>query len=165
MRRTRSVVQAILIVLMVMGLSFSAHADDAPVHTFAGGLGMPYGGFGFNYEYALNDVFAPTVGLGYLPENFGWSLGVRLYFPERASAVRGRLSALYGVTTVLEKETVSGTDYKTDNGFSMGVGVDWHFGQFWGLAADIFFAETDTPTGYKEESDDIFLALGVNYRF
>jgi hypothetical protein len=72
---------------------------------------------------------------------------------------------LYGTNVILEKEGVSGSDEETDTGLSLGVGVDWRFSEDWGVSADLFVADTDTPRGYEKVDNDIFMALGVSYHW
>lgn len=164
MRLKKLLVQAAFIFLMITGLSFSASADYTHENVFGFGFGLPYGGLGINYELGLNDYLAPTIGVGYLPENIGWNAGVRLYYPGRDYILRGRITALYGTNTLLERKG-SGSDYKTETGISVGIGFDWRFGEEWGFCGDLLLADKDTPAGYEEKSGDIFLALGFSYRW
>lgn len=134
-------------------------------HSVGGGLGLPYGGVGANYELGLNDFFAPTVGLGWLPENLGWNAGARLYYPGRDSKVRGRLTALYGTNTVLERNVLGNKDYKTEEGFSGGLGLNWRFTDRWAFDADLFVVDQDVPPGYTKEGSDVKISLGFSRRW
>jgi hypothetical protein len=165
MRPKKLLVHAALISFILTGLCFSAQADY-PEHAIGAGIGLPYGGdFGINYELGLNEYLAPTIGIGWLPDNIGWNLGIRAYYPGREYFVRGRFTLLYGTNSEHEKIGVSGSDHKTNSGFSAGIGVDWRLNENWGVGADLFIADIDTPAGYEKNDDDFFLALGFNYRW
>jgi opacity protein-like surface antigen len=165
MRLERLFVSAVLFLFMLTGLSLSAHAQY-PEHIVGAGIGLPYGGdFGVNYELGLNEFVAPTIGIGWLPDNIGWNLGVRAYYPGRDYYVRGRFTLLYGTNSDHERISASGSDHKTNSGFSAGVGVDWELTDHWGVCADMFIADIDTPAGYNKNDDDFFLALGFYYRW
>lgn len=165
MRLKNLFVSAFLTLFILAGLNLSAHAEY-PEHVIGAGIGLPYGGdFGVNYELGLNEYVAPTIGIGLLPDNIGWNLGVRAYYPGREYFVRGRFTLLYGTNSEHEKIGVSGSDHKTNSGFSAGVGVDWQLNDNWGVCADLFMADIDTPAGYEKNEDDFFLALGLYYRW
>jgi hypothetical protein len=165
MRLKKLSVSAVSIFLMLTGLRLSAHAEY-PEHVVGAGIGLPYGGdIGISYQLDLNEYVAPTIGIGWLPDNIGWNLGIRAYYPGRDYYVRGRFTLLYGTNSEHEKIGASGSDYKTNSGFSAGVGVDWEFNENWGGCADLFVADIDTPAGYEKHDDDFFLALGFYYRW
>ena len=165
MRLKKLCVHSALVFLIFTGLSLSpAHADQLD-HAIGFGFGLPYGGIGVNYELGINDVIAPTLGVGLVPDNLGWNAGVRAYYPGRDYFVRGRVTLLYGTNVILEKDSVSGSDKDTDTGFSLGIGVDWRFGEKWGLSGDLFFADTDVPRGYDKVDNDIFISMGVSYHW
>lgn len=134
-------------------------------HVVGGGIGLPYGGIGANYELGINDYFAPVVGLGLFPENIGWNAGARLYYPGRDAKFRGRLTALYGTNTVLERTVSGNKEYDTDTGLSAGLGINWRFGDRWAFDADVFLVDHDTPPGYTKEGSDVKGALGFSFRW
>jgi hypothetical protein len=165
MRPKKLCLHSVLFYFIFTGLSLSPAHCDSLDHAIGGGFGLPYGGVGVNYELGVNEFIAPTFGVGLVPDNLGWNAGVRAYYPGRDYIVRGRLTLLYGTNVILEKEGVSGGDEETDTGLSLGVGVDWRFGEDWGVSADLFVADTDTPRGYEKVDNDIFMALGVSYHW
>jgi hypothetical protein len=143
-------------------------AFSSPVHStqleqsYGLGLGLPYGGLGVNYELGVNDYFAPTLGLGYLPDNIGWNAGVRFYYPGRDARFRGRLTALYGTNVILKKTIAGNTDYDTQTGMSGGLGFNWRFGDYWSFAVDLFVVENDVPAGYEEKGSEVKFTLGFS---
>ncbi len=165
MRQKKLLIQTVSILLFITAFCVPANANSME-NVFGLGIGMPYGGLGVNYELSLNDYFAPTVGVGSLPENTGWNVGLRLYYPGRDHKFRGRITALYGTNTVLERErNNSDSDYDTETGFSGGIGFNWRFGKAWAFDGDLFFAESDIPEGYEEKGGDVKFSLGFSYRF
>jgi hypothetical protein len=121
---------------------------------------------GVNYELAINDYVAPTAGLGYFDDNAIWNAGVRFYYPGRDYKFRGRLTALYGVNTILEdKQPYENKEYDTRTGFSGGIGFDVRFGTQWSFNMDILAADKNIPDNYESESNSILMALGFSYRF
>ena len=152
------------IILILTGLCFSSHASSIE-NVFGFGIGMPYGGFGVNYELGLNDYLAPTAGVGYLPDNLGWAVGLRLYYPGRELKFRGRFTALYGTNTLIENKGFFDSEYETETGFSAGIGFNWRFGKNWAFDGDLFIADSDIPTGYEEKGSDVKFSLGLSYRW
>jgi hypothetical protein len=156
-------VHMVVVFFMVTGFGLAPAQGDPLEHLLGFGFGLPFGGIGVNYELGLNDYIAPTLGVGFVPDNVGWNAGVRGYYPGREYYVRGRVTLLYGTNVILEKEGLSSSDKDTETGFSLGFGVDWRFGERWGLGADLFLADTDVPRGYEKMDNDIFLSLGLSY--
>ena len=150
--------------VILTGLSFSANAS-AIENVFGFGIGLPYGGVGVNYELGLNDYFAATAGVGALPDNVGWNAGVRFYYPGRNYKFRGRLTALYGTNTVLEREGYYETEYDTETGFSGGIGFNWRFARNWAFDGDLFFADDNVPDGYERKNDGLVVSLGFSVRW
>lgn len=145
---------------------FSAPAYSNQLeHVIGGGIGLPYGGIGANYELGINDYFAPIVGLGLLPEDIGWNVGARLYYPGRDAKFRGRLTALYGTNTLLERTVAGEREYDTDTGLSGGIGINWRFGDHWAFDADVFVVDYDIPVGYEEQGSDVKGSLGFSRRW
>ena len=164
MRLRRWFFVTITALLIFTGFCFPANANDN--ETVLGfGVGQPYGGIGVNLEIGFNDYIVPTAGLGLLPDNLGWNVGARLYFPGRDHKFRGRLTALYGTNTVLEKNSYSGTKYETREGFSGGVGFNWRLHPSWAIDMDLFLLDTDTPDGYEKQGGDVKISVGVSYRW
>lgn len=122
------------------------------------GIGLPFGGLGVNYERQVNDFSAFTVGLGVLPDNIGYSIGTRFYYPKLDARFRGRLSVLYGVNTL--EENVYTDDYETQSGFSGGPGFSWRFSENWAFDADLFFVDNDVSEGFVEKGSSAKVSLG-----
>jgi len=154
----------IIAVLLIFSFSsvpaFSAELE----HVVGAGIGLPYGGFGVSYELGVCDYFAPVLGVGLLPDNIGWNVGARLYYPGRDAKFRARLTALYGTNTLVEHKH-SNDDYDTETGMSGGVGLNWRFAPHWALDADFFVVENDVPDGYEQEGSDVKIALGCSFRW
>jgi hypothetical protein len=150
-------------ILSLSGLLTSAHAADGK-SKIAFGLGLPYGGgAGVNYEHAVTDHFAPTLGQGWVPDNFGWNVGFRIYFTDRDAALQWRTTALYGVNTLLERPD---GDYETEEGLSVGLGLDWRYGQTWGFEFDLFWADSDFDEAlYDEYGPEIKISFGWGKRW
>jgi hypothetical protein len=131
------------------------------------GLGLPYGGFGINYELGISDYFAPTFGVGYLPDNLGWNVGARLYYPDRSAKIRGRVTVLYGTNLLIERRNWSGgEEYETDEGISAGVGFNWQFSQNWAFDGDLFYTDYEIPEGYEEKGgSEVKFSLGFSSRW
>lgn len=88
-----------ILAIMCAGIANAALRESR--HVAGPGLGIPYGGLGVNYEYQKSSVVAPFLGAGITPYDLGWSIGCRVYYPGTHGRLRGRLSALYGTTTIL----------------------------------------------------------------
>ncbi len=161
----RLLVRTAVVLCIVTGLGLTAAKAEPLDHALGFGFGLPFGGIGVNYELGINDFIAPTLGVGLVPDNIGWNIGIRGYYPGRDHFVRGRVTLLYGTNVILEEEGVSGSDKDTETGLSLGFGVDWRFGERWGLGADLFFADTDVPRGFDKVDNDIFIALGLSYHW
>ncbi len=156
---------SIIAITLSMVICSSALCNQVE-HSAGFGIGLPYGGVtGVNYELGLNDYFAPVVGIGVLPDNIGWNVGARVYYPGREAKVRGRLTALYGTNTLLETSTLGSKDYETEEGFSGGLGVNWRFAEHWAFDADVFVVDSDVPAGYTQEGSDVKGAIGFSYRW
>jgi hypothetical protein len=152
-----------MVFFMATGLGLAPAQGDSLEHVLGLGFGLPYGGIGVNYELGLTEYVAPTLGVGFVPDTFGWNMGVRGYYPGRDYFVRGRVTLLYGTNVILEEEGMSGNDKDTETGFSLGFGVDWRFGERWGAGGDLFWADTDVPPGYDKVDNDIFISMGLYY--
>lgn len=154
-----------LFTLLVLACLTTPASANTHENVFGFGFGLPYGGLGVNYECSFNDYLVPLVGIGTLPDNIGWNVGVRLYYPDREAQFRGRITALYGINTLLENRSSAGSDYETETGISAGIGVNWRFGRSWAFDADLFLVNSDVPAGYEEKGSDVKIALGFNYRW
>jgi len=152
-------------VCVIQPSAFAAELENA----IGIGLGLPYGGgIGVNYELGLTDYFTPTFGFGYVPDNIGWNVGARLYYPGRSANFRGRATILYGTNLLLEKRSWFGgeEEYETDEGVSAGLGFNWRFSQGWAFDADVFYTDYEIPKGYEEKSGgEIKGALGFSSRW
>lgn len=156
----------IIIPAFLLTFAFSAPAYCNQLeHVIGGGIGLPYGGVGANYELGVNDYFAPTVGLGFSHENICWDAGARLYYPGRDAKFRGRLTALYGTNVIREKITLGKKEYDADTGLSGGLGINWRFGNHWAFDFDLFVADRNIPYGYIKQGSDIKGALGFSWRW
>ncbi len=165
MLKRKLIIHAAIFLLIFAGSSFSANANSIE-NVFGVGIGLPYGGLGFNYEIGLTDYLAPTVGIGYLPDNLGWNAGIRLYYPGRDHNFRGRITALYGTNTLIEDRFFGFDDeYDTETGFSGGIGFNWRFGNQWAFDGDLFVSDSDVPFGYEEKGSEVLASLGFNYRW
>ncbi len=155
-----------LIMLFLSSLYTPVFADDIE-NVIGFGVGLPYGGFGINYELGLTDYFAPMIGVGALPDNVGWNVGARLYYPDRSAKFRVRATCLYGTNTLLEERSWwnNEEEYTTDEGISAGFGFNWRFAQSWAFDFDLFYVDSDIPAGYEEKGSDVKFALGFSCRW
>ncbi len=156
----------LIVLTFLFTLTFSAPAYSNQLeHVIGWGLGVPYGGIGANYELSVNDYFAPTVGLGLLPENIGWNVGARLYYPGRDAKLRGRVTALYGTNTLLKRTIWGKEEYDTDTGLTGGIGINWRFGDHWAFDADLLALDHDTKPGYENNDSTLKGSLGFSRRW
>ncbi len=98
------------LVALLIFISSNVLADDL---SFGLGLGVPYGLFGVNMNYKLNDTFDATAGIG-----VGYGAGVR-YHPISTNE-KVRLTAFYGTNMLLKKSTSSTVE--RFNGINIGIG-------------------------------------------
>lgn len=96
------------------------------------GAGVPYGVFGANINYQINDTFGLTVGAG-----LGFGAGVR-YHPLKE--VRDfRMTLYYGANTIIDDPVTN--EYETYDGLSFGIGFGslsdgWDFDLFYVVIPD-----------------------------
>ena len=132
------------------------------------GLGIPYGGFGANYEYQKSDVLSPFLGAGLTPDGLGWALGCRIHYPGKSSRLRGRVSALYGTTTLQTTYEQRGLHVSTHEelkeGWASGLGGEWRFGERWSVDLDLLYLWYDIPEGYESDGSDVKFSLGFRKR-
>ena len=166
MRQMKLLAQTVSLLFMLTVFCVPANANSTE-DAIGFGIGLPYGGLGVNYELSFNDYIAPTIGLGILPGNAGWNIGMRLYYPARDHKFRGRITALYGTNTVLEKKNIfsGSSDYELEAGFSGGIGFSWRFGKAWAFDGDLFFVESDVSEDYDKQSGDVLISFGFSYRY
>jgi hypothetical protein len=157
------VVLTAVLLCLVSGTVIAQMAEAE--HSFGFGLGLPYGGLGVNYELGATDYFACTIGLGRVPDNIAWNVGIRLYYPGREAKFRGRTTFLCGTNLVLETQHWYGSEYKTEEGLSTGIGFSWRFGKKWAFDADLFHIDANIPAGYEEQGPDTKISLGFSMRF
>ena len=159
----------LLAIVFIASLCFSGTSYSAQIEPVLGfGVGLPYGGIGVNLELGMNDYFAPFAAVGSLPDNVGWNLGARLYYPGRGARFRGRLTALYGTNALVEKRDYyygGDTQYDTEEGFAAGVGMNMRFSRHWAFDIDLLGADVNLPRGYERKGSDVLLALGFSRRW
>lgn len=163
-KKTKCFVVMVLCMCVIPSSAFAAELENV----IGIGLGLPYGGIGVNYELGLTDYFAPTFGFGYVPDNVGWNVGARLYYPDRNAKIRGRATILYGTNVLLEKRSWFGgeEEYETDEGISAGLGFNWRYSQGWAFDADVFYTDYEIPQGYEEKvGSEVKLSLGFSSRW
>ena len=134
-------------------------------HELGFGYGLPYGSdFGINYELGLTKYLAPTIGVGYLDNNLGWNVGVRLYYPFRNNTIKLRTTALYGTNFVLKG---GARNNETIEDLSIGLGVNWRREKGLNFGVDIFYMFYDDRPRYENNNynNNIKIAIGSSYNW
>ncbi len=153
-----------ILILPIFVLAAGAKANEFE-HNLGIGIGLPYGGWGLNYEFGATDYFAPTFGIGERRDT-QWNVGFRLYYPGKSAKFRFRTTFLYGSNTIIKREYPNGrSEYEAREGASAGPGFNWRFGEKWGFDFDFFIVDSDIPDGYEEKSSGNIIALGFVRRF
>ena len=169
----------LVIILFVMCslLSTSAYSQDME-NVIGLGLGLPYGVLGLNYELGIHDYIAPTVGVGFALSEFAWNAGVRAYYPGRDASFRGRATVLYGTNSIIDDPYED--EYTTDEGMSIGLGLNWRYSEHWAFDFDVFNIQSDAKEELEDKIEehgdsnrytveeyggDVKISLGFSYRF
>ena len=142
-------------------LAYEGDEGDPIPGTFGVGLGLPYGGVGGNFETGQQTRL--SVGVGWLPDNIGWNVGIKHYFqPLVVGEGSFSISAYYGVNQIQERIYISpyssSHEYDTDTGFSVGLG--WTGDE---IDLGILVPFNDVPAGYEEYGPPVKIYIG--YRF
>lgn len=156
MSSCRLLLFVVLVALLgVSGLTPVVAAEGAEKGTNWGlGIGIPYGIIGVNLESGAQTRL--TAGVGVVPGNLGWNVGLKHYFTASAEG-EGRMSAsvYWGVNTLID----TGSDWDTEEGLSVGLG--WTSGHF-DIGLILPISSTDVA-GAEEVGPPIKLYVG--YRF
>ena len=164
MRRATAV--AIVLTLFIAVPDFSAAEERTQVGL---GIGIPYGGIGGNVEHHVIDHLAFTGGAGYVPDNFAWNVGARIYFVGLKKKFRPRFSILYGVNDVVDLKERS---HDTFEGFTLGLGFEHRYWKKWGWNVDFTWNDEDRAVENLQSEgkgdrygSDVKGSLGFTYRF
>lgn len=135
-------------------LAFAQDEEGAPKGVGRLGLGIPYGGFGINYEHPFNDMISLQGALGYLG-GAGWSAGAKVYAMKNTGRnIRLYLSALYGTTTIVDTgKTNSNWELKTGTAVGLGFGKrSWQ--------VEFLYVPTKVPAGMEQVGGNVKLGVG-----
>ena len=144
------------------------------------GLGIPYGMFGGNVDYAVSDKISLTGGIGTsVFAGPAYNLGIKVYLKGVGQKTRPRVSAYYGVNAIiilLDELTDEFLVQETHHGLSIGIGQQWMWGdkRDKGLDVDLILIVTSTYEDRAAEVEDEYsteltesgaLKLSIGYRF
>lgn len=172
----------ISIVIMMILLSSSvmwaqgepALSSEMKKNSYGLGLGVPYGVLGMNLDYNIAPNLNLSGGLGTtLFAGIGYNFGLKYFFAPIEKTFRTRVSAYYGVNSMILKQY----GYKDDEGesytgLSLGIGGEWRWGETKskGLDFDIIFIAT-SGIDYDELRDEGFsfeeagkVKISIGYR-
>lgn len=143
------------------------------------GLGIPYGIEGLNLDVNVAPNLNLSGGLGTTRvAGIGYNFGFKYFFTPIDMTFRPRVSAYYGVHSVLVTHYI-GIDKEDEGdrytGLSLGIGVQWMWGKFklGGLDFDIMYLATSNfdidklnAEGFDVgEKDKIEISIGFRYAF
>jgi hypothetical protein len=158
----------IKILLVIIALQFAASLSAEPDAAFKPtikhrrgsvgvGYGLCYGGLGFNGDFNFTDDIAVSGSLGTFGYVGGYELGLKYFFLDFDKTFRPKVSAWYGVNSmiVVRPDITTGLSKVTEahKGFCAGVGGQWMFGsqKKHGFDADVLYIITTTQTKRIEE--------------
>lgn len=174
MKRLSGIFRIILLVNLLW-LSVSAQAFEIR-NNIGGGIGIPYGLFGANYELELNvaDFFAigPSVGLGTtLLAGPALQYGVRTHFLDKDGLVRFGVSYWNAVNTIIEEVDIFGdSSWESKRGNVVGVEARFQFGRNRTHGVDVHIMRILSPSksdlkddGYDVSNYGSPIKIGVGY--
>ena len=150
-----------LIFALILVIASAATAQEVSPVRIGCGAGLPYGGVGLNTESQDGSQLAATFGLGWALGCVGWNGGLRYYFSApKYGRNRGlRMTALYGVNTIIRGDGYQMIGNDTKTGLSVGLGTQ---GKKWNF--DLFYIITPSlDRRYEREGGDIFISFGYMF--
>lgn len=141
------------------------------------GAGIPYGILGLNLDVNIVQNLNLSIGAGGTEKvGFGYSAGFKYFLAPIEEKLRPRVSAYYGINTVVETEYFSSDGSQTEKecsaGFSFGAGIQVMYGKSKRNGFDfdfIFIITSDYDKDYRETPSDkpniITISLGYRHAF
>jgi len=141
------------------------------------GFGIPYGISGLNIDVNIVQNLNVSIGAGGTEKvGFGYSAGFKYFLASIEEKLRPRVSAYYGINTVVETEYFSSDGSQTEKersaGFSFGAGIQVMYGKSKRNGFDfdfIFIITSDYDEDYRESPSDkpniISISLGYRHAF
>ena len=122
-------------------------------NSFGLGLGIPYGILGVNVDINAASNLNLSAGVGTtILAGIGYNVGLKYFFTPIEKTFRPRVSAYYGINSMVLKEYGSGKEDEGEvyTGLSIGIGAQWMWGEdkSKGLDFDIIYIAT---TGFDVE--------------
>ncbi len=147
----------------------SVLAPEIKKNSFGLGLGVPYGVLGANLDVNVAPNLNLSAGIGTtVLAGIGYSFGLKYFFMPIERTFRPRISAYYGVNTVVEY--IGGGDNESYVGINLGIGTQWMWGKTKsnGLDLDIIYIATtglDAEEMGIEEPSKVKLSIGYRHAF
>ena len=164
---------ATVIVISSLLICANAVANEAPQERaerfrFGVGLGVPYGIFGINLSFQINDLLEVNAGLGTAGEGYlGGGISGRIYPFPKLKKVRPRVSAFYGVVGDVKDRNDKIIDVL--EGPAVGPGLIWKFFRRHSIDLDFLYTHSEIVeriNGNKlEKGNHILISLGYGYHF
>ncbi|MCX6827686.1 MAG: hypothetical protein NT002_00140 [candidate division Zixibacteria bacterium] len=177
MKKLTTIVTAVLL-LAFIGTTHAQSPNplkaDSRTVTMGVGFGVPYGVLGTNTDISFSDNFSSSMGLGTtILSGMAYNFGMRFFLAQPASTFRPRISAFYGVNSIIESGSFLIDEYESFEGITLGFGAEMMFGSSKanGLDFDIMYIAT---TGYDadelrsrgyEVSGGAKISLGYRHAF
>ncbi len=158
------IIKRVCVIALVISLSSSvlwAQETAPPSYKFKRnsiglGAGIPYGILGLNFDVNIVQNLNLSIGTGGTEKvGFGYSAGFKYFLASIEEKLRPRVSAYYGINTVIETEYFSSDgsqdETKSLEGFSFGAGIQVMYGKSKRNGFDFDFIFIVTRGDYKYE--------------
>ncbi len=175
-----------VIAMMVLLSSSVLWAQGEPIsssemkkNSFGLGLGVPYGIFGANLDLNVAPNLNLSGGVGTTVfAGIGYNFGLKYFFTPIEQTFRPRISAYYGVNSMVLKEYIGWNkedEGESYTGISLGIGAQWMWGKTKsnGLDFDIIYLATSgidvdelRDEGFDvEEPGKVKISIGYRHAF
>lgn len=129
-------VSLILATMLCLAVSLNAQSEEHTIVTIKKssigvGIGIPYGIVGTNFDINVAPNVNFSMGIGTtIFAGMGYNFGAKVFLVSPESNFRPRLSAYYGINSMIVPETGFGLsdDGKSYSGLSVGFGAQWMWG-------------------------------------
>ncbi len=157
----------VVILLICLSWSFLGNSQEHPLSSqkgqssFGFGLGLPYGGFGFQFAGNFSDGLQLFAGLGYQLVNLGYQVGCRAIFQSQNNT-QLYFSGMYGTNAVIKIDGLRHYN-KVYSGITFGTGLKidlprsegnyWNIGLLVPLRSDRFKQDKATVKSDRRVAD------------
>ena len=168
----KCILTSVLIIFIFSSVIYSQESSQVVLkkNSFGVGLGIPYGVLGGNIDINVAPNLNLSAGIGTtVLAGIGYSCGFKYFFMPIERTFRPRVSAYYGVNTMIEY--IGGSkDNESFSGVNLGVGAQWMWGKTKskGLDFDIIYIATtglDAEEKGVEEPDKVKISFGYRHGF